>query len=81
MNEAGTIVGFSYTPDGVAHAFTWTAGGGMQNLGASIDGASEARAVSPSGIVAGLAFPPGLPPPGDFLNPNKPVIWISKRRP
>lgn len=81
INDAGTIVGFSYTADNVAHAFSWTASGGMQNLGTSIPGASEARAISPSGIVAGLAFPAGLPAPGNALGPNRPVLWISKRRP
>jgi probable HAF family extracellular repeat protein len=53
VNASGQVVGYSSTTgDAATHAFSWTAGRGMVDLG-TLGGDSWARAVNASGQVAG----------------------------
>src|SRR5262245_9543838 len=56
INEQGQVAGTAETADGGAHAFRWTASGGMQALG-TLQGAtfSDARVINARGQVAGMA--------------------------
>lgn len=56
LNNAGQVAGGSTLPDGREHAFVWTAGGGMIDLGV-VPGAynSRAQAINNQGVVAGVS--------------------------
>jgi probable HAF family extracellular repeat protein len=61
INNAGQVVGFSYTASDIAeHAFLWDADNGMQDLGAlgGILADSDARGINDSGIVVGQSYSP-----------------------
>ncbi len=59
INDAGQVVGYSYTAASYRHAFLWTEEGGMVDLGAlSTYGESFAEAVNASGQVVGGAYNP-----------------------
>lgn len=47
--DGKVVVGFSYVPSGVIHAFRWTRQGGVQDLGTLGGSESEAKAVSSDG--------------------------------
>src|SRR5438046_10381769 len=53
VNDSGQIVGFSALPVFGAHAFSWTAAGGMIDLGTLGGPGSEALEVSANGQVGG----------------------------
>jgi probable HAF family extracellular repeat protein len=53
MNASGQVVGNSYKADGTSHAFSWTATGGMIDLGTLGGSYSYATAVSDIGQVVG----------------------------
>jgi probable HAF family extracellular repeat protein len=58
INDAGAVVGATDVPDGSSHAFLWTTGAGMQDLGtlaAEPSSASQAFAINDSGEVAGYS--------------------------
>ena len=62
LNDAGVVVGYSETAvPGVSHAFVWTAGGGMTDLGTLGGAVSDAFAVNNSfeivGVTSGAATP------------------------
>ena len=61
INASGTVVGFSYTPGYLQHAFLWTQGGGMQDLTPDLTstGGATATAINSSGEVVGYYFPNG----------------------
>ena len=55
------------------HAFSWTAAGGMMDLGAFIgDSYSEALALNDDGDVVGWAIPPGAGQPHA-------VVWLINK--
>lgn len=60
LNNAGQVTGSSILPDGSEHAFVWSAGGGMLDLGV-LPGAANSRAVAINklGVVTGTSE--GLP--------------------
>jgi probable HAF family extracellular repeat protein len=56
INNNGWVVGDARLPDDSIHAFLWTPGGGMQDLGVLIEnGASWATGINDSGWIAGYA--------------------------
>jgi probable HAF family extracellular repeat protein len=55
INALGQVTGAAATADGSAHAFRWTASGGMQDLGTLGGATSQATAISALGQVAGFA--------------------------
>ncbi len=56
LNDVDTVVGVSQaSPNDVNHAFRWTSGGGMADLGTLGGDASAANAVNGSGAVVGWA--------------------------
>jgi probable HAF family extracellular repeat protein len=56
LNDADTVVGLSQTrPDDSNHAFRWTAGAGMADLGTLGGAASAANAVNGTGEIVGWA--------------------------
>src|SRR5262249_41372669 len=64
INNAGQVVGQSYTANYSAHAFLWTAAGGMVDLGTLAGGSSGspfsgASAINNSGQVAGWSYTAG----------------------
>lgn len=60
LNDAGQLAGGSITATGNEHAFLWSAGGGMLDLGVLPDTAnSRAEAVNRHGVVTG--FSEGVP--------------------
>jgi probable HAF family extracellular repeat protein len=64
LNNAGQLVGGSFTAAGTEHAFVWSAGGGMLDLGL-LPGTANARAqaINNRGVVTGYAEGvPATPP-------------------
>jgi probable HAF family extracellular repeat protein len=59
LNASGEVVGESQTASGAWHAFSWTADGGMVDLG-SLGGTTSAHAVNDSGQVVGEGFTASL---------------------
>jgi probable HAF family extracellular repeat protein len=67
INASGTVAGFSNTASGQIHAFRWTLGGGMVDLGTLPgDQESAAYAISASGDILGTS---------GSLRGRTPVIW------
>ena len=64
VNDAGQVTGRSSTADGNEHAFLWSTGGGLVDLGTLPDAAnSAAAAINNKGVVAGTSEGvPGTPP-------------------
>jgi probable HAF family extracellular repeat protein len=61
INDAGSVVGMSYTATDTQHAFFWTQAGGMQDLTPDLTsiGGGTAEAVNSSNQVVGYYFPNG----------------------
>ncbi len=57
VNEAGAVVGYSSTDGGSQHAFLWTDGQGMRDLG-TLGQDSRASSVSNEGVVVGSSTLP-----------------------
>ena len=54
LNDVGQITGSSTTGFETEHAFVWSAGGGMLDLGGSLSGYAEALAINNGGVATGL---------------------------
>lgn len=67
VNDAGTVVGTRYTPDGLSHALIWSRSGGLRPL-AKPSGyvKSEALAVNNRDVIVGMVDGPA----GGKLGPN-----------
>jgi probable HAF family extracellular repeat protein len=61
MNDAGAVVGLSYTAADLQHAFLWTQSGGMQDLTPNLTsvGGATAMAINSSNQVVGYYFANG----------------------
>lgn len=61
VNNAGAVVGLSYTAIDTQHAFLWTQAGGMQDLTPNLTsiGGATAMAINSSNEVVGYYFPNG----------------------
>jgi len=61
INDAGAVVGLSYTATNTQHAFLWTQAGGMQDLTPDLTsiGGGTAVAINSSNQVVGYYFPNG----------------------
>jgi probable HAF family extracellular repeat protein len=56
INDAGQVVGYSYLPgDSIYHAFLWTPGHGMHDLGTLTGTLSSAAAINEHGQVVGVS--------------------------
>jgi probable HAF family extracellular repeat protein len=53
MSDAGIVVGYSLTSGGNAHAFVWSASGGMRDIGTLGGPSSMATGVDGAGRVVG----------------------------
>lgn len=74
INNAGTVVGWSYTATGEVHAFRWSPTTGMQDLG-TLPGhaSSQATAIADDGRIVGVS---------SLLDgPYVPVLWTSDAGP
>jgi probable HAF family extracellular repeat protein len=59
VNFKGQVVGSSETTDGALHAFSWTEGDGMIDLGTLGGRNSQANSVNDRGDVVGYSDTPG----------------------
>lgn len=68
INDAGAVVGLSYTAGYAQHAFLWTQTGGMQDLtpGLTSTGGATAEAINSANEVVGYYFPNGSGKPVGF---------------
>lgn len=67
VNNAGTVVGVQYTPDGLFHAVTWSRSGRLHRLPKLVDYVrSEALAINNRGAIVGMVDGPG----GSKIGPN-----------
>jgi len=68
VNDAGAVVGLSYTEADTQHAFLWTQAGGMQDLTPNLTsiGGATAVAINSSNEVVGYYFPNGTYNPVGF---------------
>lgn len=56
LNDAGQVAGYSSTASGFEHAFVWTLGRGMTDLGTLPDAAnSQAAAINNRGVIVGTS--------------------------
>ena len=71
INDSGEVVGYSYLADNVTrHAFTWSAAGGMVDLGTLPGGAwSEGQKINSSGEICGEVL--------DSNGKQVPVFWSA----
>ena len=77
VNNAGTVVGLRYIPDGFAHAVVWTREAGIQALAEPAGYVrSEASAVNNAGVVVGMIDGPG----GSKIGPNAFVYEAGRLR-
>jgi len=53
LNDSGVVVGYSETADGYVHAFRWTLGEGMTDLGTLGGDSSRSVAVNANGMIVG----------------------------
>lgn len=69
VNDAGDVVGFSYTSSYYQHAFLWTSSGGMQDLTPAVTTVQGATAtgINSSNQVVGYYFPEGSASAVGFL--------------
>lgn len=68
INEAGAVVGLSYTAANTQHAFLWSEAGGMQDLTPNLTsiGGATAMAINSSNQIVGYYFPNGSTNPVGF---------------
>jgi uncharacterized membrane protein len=67
VNDAGTVVGTRYTPDGLSHAIVWSKTGGLRPLAKPLGYVkSEALAVNNRDVIVGMVDGPA----GGKLGPN-----------
>ena len=77
VNNAGTVAGLRYIPDGFAHAVVWTREAGIQALAEPAGYVrSEASAVNNAGVVVGMIDGPG----GSKIGPNAFVYEAGRLR-
>lgn len=83
MNEAGTVVGTSMSAGGEPHAFVWTQGQGMVDLGTGPHGFNAAGVVgiSFSGDIVGYTAPCVLNYANPCTFPNEPRAILWRRTP
>ena len=89
INDSGEVVGYSYLADNVTtHAFTWTASGGMVDLGSLPGGTwTQGSAINSAGDIAGQGFdangkqvPFYWSPSGGFVSLGENVRRLEKLR-
>jgi uncharacterized membrane protein len=67
VNNAGTVIGVRYTPDGMTHAVVWSRSGGLRRLPEPTGYVkSEALAINNAGVVVGMIDGPA----GSPIGPN-----------
>src|SRR5215213_4956660 len=69
INDAGEVVGWSYTAAGQQHAFLWTPAGGMQDLGTLGGGSSSAASINEAGQIVGTSAST------DAKNARRAFLW------
>jgi probable HAF family extracellular repeat protein len=68
INDSGQVVGLAYTASQIPHAFLYSPGGTMTDIGQVFNGAaSSARAINGEGQVAGYGFVPATSTSHAFL--------------
>jgi len=76
VNNNGVVVGSSLTAAGAQHAFRWTDGQGMEDLGTLPgDECSAATSIAANGQILGLSGPAGCYP-----YRSKTVVWSPSGR-